>query len=690
LLVYENSSVHTFAVENNILHFVIQKADNPDVSYGSAITGTATYTDGTAVANATVDILYDDGTVKESIATDANGNYEFTYAEVGRYTIRATDAYGNIASEIVSVKRMNVFDVYVAGETGLVLKKGYAVSGTVAPLTAKVTISDTNGNIIKSIDVTGGAFTFTDIPRGSYIVKAANETGSVTVEIYVSNEDVNIGNLEIKLESATIIGSTQIENRDGTLTAKIWVNVDLIDEAGNVIARTTTDADGNYTFENIPVGNYKIVATTSEIRPDLIGGFDKSHELKGYGHVDVTDFGEYEIETIIMREEKINGTSVAGKVTANGTTQDCQVILTNENGDQIAIFVTDKNGKYEFVNIPDGMYCITAITKVDGMGFTVISIENGVVHGDTDIKVAKADKISKREPVLLEEIPDCETKQEALLYKEAILAEKEFYDSLPDKERKQLSAEWIDKLLKLVGLLSEASVQATEGVTVENIESVISSDEVDETIEFTLTVTETTATEVGEDGITNEEEYEVEKIKEKKGKDKHIAKYYDITFAKDGKNISNIQKQTETNGKLRITMEIPEEHRGHKHYTFVHMHNGEPTTLVDLDDDPNTVTFEIDKFSTFALAYSDVELTGVTETSTASIAYDEATGEISVTSTGDGFLYIATYSGNRLSGCEAYEISAGTSVPYAFSENQKAFVWDKYLNPICEEFTLDN
>jgi len=46
---------------------------------------------------------------------------------------------------------------------------------------------------------------------------------------------------------------------------------------------------------------------------------------------------------------------------------------------------------------------------------------------------------------------------------------------------------------------------------------------------------------------------------------------------------------------------------------MVYAPQGEAVTLVDLDDDPNSVTFEIDKFSTFALAYSDVELTGEIE-----------------------------------------------------------------------------
>ena len=38
---------------------------------------------------------------------------------------------------------------------------------------------------------------------------------------------------------------------------------------------------------------------------------------------------------------------------------------------------------------------------------------------------------------------------------------------------------------------------------------------------------------------------------------------------------------------------------------MLHMHNGDIVTLVDIDDNPDTITFETDKFSQFALAYDD-------------------------------------------------------------------------------------
>jgi len=92
-----------------------------------------------------------------------------------------------------------------------------------------------------------------------------------------------------------------------------------------------------------------------------------------------------------------------------------------------------------------------------------------------------------------------------------------------------------------------------------------------------------------------------------------VCTYYDITMSKttaDGeKAITAVYKDTEAAGKFRITLPIPEEYRGRRHYAVLHEHCGEVVMLTDLDDDPDTITFEVDRFSAFALTATNEELT---------------------------------------------------------------------------------
>ncbi len=609
LLVYENSPAHIYAAENNLLHFVLRETSNPEISYGAGISGTVTL-DGVPASGAEVSLLYDDGVVKETVTTDANGAYSFTYAEVGAYTIRAKYA-GTSGTEKVSVKRMNAFDVFLAGETDIVLKGAYTVFGTVSPVSATVTLTDTNGNIIETVTVTDGAYSFANVPNGAYIVKAETANGTSAKEITVFNADVTVESIVIEaVSTATITGTVDVEDRDGGRHKKIWVNVSLYNEEGIAVAQTKTKEDGTYTFGNVSIGKYSLVAETEEMRPDKKHRFERNHKITGYAYVDITEATTYTVD-ITGYEENESLSTISGKVTAQGETQSCEVILTNVFRHEVAKCTTGNNGKYTFKNVRDGMYFITARTQSDGMGFTVVVVRNGKVYGETDIFVLKPDKIHNRE----NNFPRYETEDDVRNHRDRIAEEKRWYDSLSEKEKKHCSKDYVDRLNKYCKWISECEASSNySGATLSGGEQLLSGDELEsgKTYELVLNIEETTEVEMGEDGIENEKQFNQKTI-EDTAKDKSIAKYYNINLMKKDSEggsyaITSIARDTDTTGKVRITMDIPEEHRGHKHYHFVHIHNGEPMTLVDLDDNPDTITFEIDRFSTFALTYTDNQL----------------------------------------------------------------------------------
>lgn len=687
LCVYRDSYAMQYAMENNVPYFIIHKTMNPEISYGTEVSGTITYTDGTPVSEATVEILYDDGALKESVTTDANGGYTFTYAEVGSYTLRATDNDGNVGTELISIKRKNVFDVFLAGETNIVIKQGWNISGSVTPTDkAVITLTDTDANFVASTESENGAYALTDIPNGTYIIKAENATGSMAKEVTVFNGDVT-ENIIIPVSSATIEGYVEAEGRNGDRSVRIWADVTLYDSDGIAVANTKTDETGYYSFGNLSPDTYYIVAQAGDIRSDHLGDYERTFTLTGYAYVNVAELKIY-TANIVLFESAEGFAEISGKVTAQGENQACDVVLSDVFQNEIARYITSKNGKYSFKNLADGLYYITAITKSDGVGFGVVLVLDGQIYGTTDIFVYKSEKISNHEAAM-NAIPDCSTREQAMEYKEEIIEEKQFYDRLPEKEKKEFSQAYIDKLNHLTALIADLEINTGENVDVNYGGLILSADEInnENAVSLEIGVTPVTSWTIGADGITTDEEYMQQSIEDLKG-NRYLGQYYEISLTKEVNGnrtqITNIPKNTDTTGKLRITMQIPDEYKGHKNYSFVHVHNGIPTTLVDLDDNPDTMTFETDKFSTFALMYDDIDNTPALDSG--SIISDES-GKIKVSAQKDATLYIATFSADRLEDIRLYDIAAGTTdAVFEIAAGETAFLWDDNLSPLCEEF----
>ncbi|MDF2687004.1 MAG: hypothetical protein K0S55_2187, partial [Clostridia bacterium] len=84
---------------------------------------------------------------------------------------------------------------------------------------------------------------------------------------------------------------------------------------------------------------------------------------------------------------------------------------------------------------------------------------------------------------------------------------------------------------------------------------------------------------------------------------KTLGQYFNISLIK---NIDGIETQVkQTNNPIKITVDIPENLReSNRIFSFIRVYNGLATTLLDLDDNPNTITIETDCFSTYAIVYS--------------------------------------------------------------------------------------
>ena len=83
-----------------------------------------------------------------------------------------------------------------------------------------------------------------------------------------------------------------------------------------------------------------------------------------------------------------------------------------------------------------------------------------------------------------------------------------------------------------------------------------------------------------------------------------IGEYLDITYEMK-KNKESWVKLTNLDNEIEITIQIPEELRGKGVYYILRDHDGVCDMLMDLDDNPDTITFRTDRFSAYAIVYEE-------------------------------------------------------------------------------------
>jgi len=108
------------------------------------------------------------------------------------------------------------------------------------------------------------------------------------------------------------------------------------------------------------------------------------------------------------------------------------------------------------------------------------------------------------------------------------------------------------------------------------------------------------------------------KVTEKLG-DADVALYLDIAMFKQvGENEAS--RLTQLGGKVRITFKLPDEYINTdknviRTYSIIHVHNGKAEVITPaFDAQTNTLTFETDRFSTYAAVYTDEKITPPADT----------------------------------------------------------------------------
>jgi len=242
----------------------------------------------------------------------------------------------------------------------------------------------------------------------------ANNPGDSITGIFLGSGAVGTQYNFGEIRHAEIRGKVHLTDADGNCigegintTPLEGVVLKLFDANGNLVATTTTDANGEYVFGNLLPGSY----TIEEITPaGLIDGGDHIGTINGIkvGEKDGNDritniallsgdiavdynFCEHapaSISGIVYHDENNNGVRDSGEAGIGGV----EVRLVNASGQVVGTQITDSQGSYSFTGLRAGNYSIIEVQPSGWLdGLDAAGTINGVTVGSA---LNPGDKIS--------------------------------------------------------------------------------------------------------------------------------------------------------------------------------------------------------------------------------------------------------------------------------------------------------
>ena len=233
---------------------------------------------GTSEAGDTIDLTVSDGTVAHDVtastSADGSGNWSFTGLDLSglddgpiSYSVKATDAVGNTATDSQSANKDTVTNVSIAAWTDPVTfaNQGNAsASGTSeAGDTIDLTVSD--GTVAHDVTAStsadgSGNWSFTGLDLSglddgpiSYSVKATDAVGNTATDSQSANKDT-VTNVSIAAWTDPVTFANQ-GNASASGTSEAGDTIDLTVSDGtvahDVTATTSADGSGNWSFTGL-------------------------------------------------------------------------------------------------------------------------------------------------------------------------------------------------------------------------------------------------------------------------------------------------------------------------------------------------------------------------------------------------------------------------------------------------------
>ncbi|MDE9911849.1 carboxypeptidase regulatory-like domain-containing protein [Staphylococcus pseudintermedius] len=402
----------------------------------------------TGIADVKVTLKDLDGNILDTTYTNTNGKYIFDNLKNGNYQVDfetpegyaaspsnqgndALDSDGptNAQAVISDGNNLTVDQGFYQTETPThnvgdkvwedLNKDGIQDQNEPGIANVKVTLKDADGNVVDTRTTDDkGNYLFEKVKEGEYTIEfetpegytptqtgqgrvSTDSNGTSSLILVEGNDDLTIDSGFYKEPVTHKVGDKVWDdlNKDGIQDDNepgiSNVKVTLKDADGNVVDTRTTDANGNYLFENVKEGDYTIEFETPEgYTPTVTGQGTSDNDSNGTStKVTVKDGDDLTIDsgfTQVTPEPPTHnvGDKVWDDLNKDGIQDDnepgisnVKVTLKDADGNVVDTRTTDANGNYLFENVKEGDYTIEFETPE---GYTPTVTGQGTSDNDSN------------------------------------------------------------------------------------------------------------------------------------------------------------------------------------------------------------------------------------------------------------------------------------------------------------------
>ncbi|MDK3615251.1 carboxypeptidase regulatory-like domain-containing protein [Staphylococcus pseudintermedius] len=402
----------------------------------------------TGIADVKVTLKDLDGNILDTTYTNTNGKYIFDNLKNGNYQVDfetpegyaaspsnqgndALDSDGptNVQAVISDGNNLTIDQGFYQTETPThnvgdkvwedLNKDGIQDQNEPGIANVKVTLKDADGNVVDTRTTDDkGNYLFEKVKEGEYTIEfetpegytptqtgqgrvSTDSNGTSSLILVEGNDDLTIDSGFYKEPVTHKVGDKVWDdlNKDGIQDDNepgiSNVKVTLKDADGNVVDTRTTDANGNYLFENVKEGDYTIEFETPEgYTPTVTGQGTSDNDSNGTStKVTVKDGDDLTIDsgfTQVTPEPPTHnvGDKVWDDLNKDGIQDDnepgisdVKVTLKDADGNVVDTRTTDANGNYLFENVKEGDYTIEFETPE---GYTPTVTGQGTSDNDSN------------------------------------------------------------------------------------------------------------------------------------------------------------------------------------------------------------------------------------------------------------------------------------------------------------------